>query len=531
MCKQKGRSLLITLAAALPLSLMLSGNALAKRKPAELSPIEWLGKLVFFDTSLSTPGEEQGCVSCHDPKRGWTFPKSKVNEGPVGNPGAHPGRRGNIKPPTVAYTKFVVPFQLCSDAFGGNRGAPPGGRGCGGLFWDGRAEGWGALAADDPTVLGPTGDGAVSETVKAEDLPAAKRAEYKQYLGPLADQALNPAQKGIEQNAGEKKVCQMVKTAEYKDLYKQVFGERINCGDKPEDNPPYHRSFKLINLAVAAYEASTEVSPFNSPRDIALYKEFACLHAAGDATYAEYAEYYDALFCNSGKEGGVAWGEFPLKDLSSEVNWGHDIFYGVSSDLNARGIDGGCWRCHSDDPGADDGTEPKQTYMDQAYHNIGIPYNREIPDTAKGEVMGVRNHLTFRLDRPDRDVLPGFFRNPTLRELAQGEEEGFVKAFGHNGYFKSLEGIMHFYNTRDSRLADLNDPTSVLVPTMRCETLGLFDATEAEALANECWPAPEFPDGATTFGNVGRIGLTLDEEAAVVAYMRALTGITVPEKP
>ena len=27
--------------------------------------------------------------------------------------------------------------------------------------------------------------------------------------------------------------------------------------------------------------------------------------------------------------------------------------------------------------------------------------------------------------------------------------EGFVKAFGHNGYFKSLEEITHFYNTRD----------------------------------------------------------------------------------
>ena len=25
----------------------------------------------------------------------------------------------------------------------------------------------------------------------------------------------------------------------------------------------------------------------------------------------------------------------------------------------------------------------------------------------------------------------------------------FVKAYGHNGYFKSLEEIVHFYNTRD----------------------------------------------------------------------------------
>jgi len=25
----------------------------------------------------------------------------------------------------------------------------------------------------------------------------------------------------------------------------------------------------------------------------------------------------------------------------------------------------------------------------------------------------------------------------------------FVKAYGHNGYFKSLEETVHFYNTRD----------------------------------------------------------------------------------
>lgn len=43
----------------------------------------------------------------------------------------------------------------------------------------------------------------------------------------------------------------------------------------------------------------------------------------------------------------------------------------------------------------------------------------------------------------------------------------------HNGYFKSLEGVVHFYNTRGK------------LPT--CP--GNF--TEAQALAQNCWPAPE----------------------------------------
>ena len=38
---------------------------------------------------------------------------------------------------------------------------------------------------------------------------------------------------------------------------------------------------------------------------------------------------------------------------------------------------------------------------------------------------------------------------PTLRNVDLRPSNDFVKAFGHNGYFKSLEGIVHFYNTRD----------------------------------------------------------------------------------
>ena len=38
---------------------------------------------------------------------------------------------------------------------------------------------------------------------------------------------------------------------------------------------------------------------------------------------------------------------------------------------------------------------------------------------------------------------------PTLRNVDLRPYAGFVKAYGHNGYFKSLEEIVHFYNTRD----------------------------------------------------------------------------------
>ena len=43
----------------------------------------------------------------------------------------------------------------------------------------------------------------------------------------------------------------------------------------------------------------------------------------------------------------------------------------------------------------------------------------------------------------------GRFRVPTLRNVDKRPSPDFVKAYGHNGYFKSLKAIVHFYNTRD----------------------------------------------------------------------------------
>src|SRR6187431_1090058 len=72
-----------------------------------LTPLEQLGKHIFFDTSLSTPGNKQGCVSCHEPKKGWTFPDPTVNRTTVVAPGAKPHRFGNLKAPNSNYGSQV----------------------------------------------------------------------------------------------------------------------------------------------------------------------------------------------------------------------------------------------------------------------------------------------------------------------------------------------------------------------------------------------------------------------------------------
>ena len=90
------------------------------------------------------------------------------------------------------------------------------------------------------------------------DLPASRRGGLNDFvpdLGPLADQALNPFPKGVEQNAGEKKVCQQVKTAKYKELYDQAYGEPIDC--RPS---AVHTSFKRIAVALAAWQRSKDLN-------------------------------------------------------------------------------------------------------------------------------------------------------------------------------------------------------------------------------------------------------------------------------
>ena len=63
-----------------------------------------------------------------------------------------------------------------------------------------------------------------------------------------------------------------------------------------------------------------------------------------------------------------------------------------------------------------------------------------------------------------------------------------MKAYGHNGVFKTLKEIVHFYNTRD---------------------VG-------------AWPQPEVPANVNT-DELGNLGLTPAEEDAIVAFLKTLS--------
>jgi cytochrome c peroxidase len=92
-----------------------------------------------------------------------------------------------------------------------------------------------------------------------------------------------------------------------------------------------------------------------------------------------------------------------------------------------------------------------------------------------------------------------------LRNVDKRPGDGFTKAYMHNGDFKTPEGVVDFYNTRDAKPA-CPDPLT----------------TQADALAQGCWPAPEVTDNVDT-DELGSLGLTPEEEAALVAFMKTLS--------
>ena len=477
----------------------------------QLTKIELLGKYVFFD-KISEPSR-MACVTCHDPNTGSTGSVSGVNLHQVAITGANPHTVGNLKPPTNAYASLINPFQVCGH--GGFLGGLT--NYCGGNFWNGRAEGnqpavspTGATKHIGDEVFYKTG----GEPIPGYPVypgPISPDDKYKRYFGPTADQALNPMPNPVEQNILRQSVCQQVKNAKYAPLYKQVWGVDIDCSDAavsisaPDvgSEKAFDVSFKRIMLAVCAWQDSADLNSFSSKRDIALSQD--------------------------------ADGKFPLDGFTAQENRGHDLFYATRFSPLPDGKFGNCAFCHSDNPvlpgpgKKDDGTEPFQLYSAQDYHNIGTPRNPEIPKTfdKNGNFidpdLGMTGHLPLDSTlSPPRPYPPGFFKTPTLRNVDKRKDNWFIKAYTHNGWFKSLESIVHFYNTAAVGLKTAND----FGITQCADNI----ATAKDALAHNCWPEPAYGGGGIPF-LVGDLRLSKEDEAAIVAYLKTLTDTHTPTAP
>ncbi|WP_067082708.1 MULTISPECIES: cytochrome-c peroxidase [Microbulbifer] len=468
--------------------------------------LKLLGKHVFFDTSLSSSGE-MGCVTCHTPETGGTGGDSNVNLTQVAITGADPATVGRRKPPSNTYASFVEPFLPCD--LGGPNNPPGVEQYCGGNFWDGRALG-------RPNIEGfPGAAPHIGEEV-FHDIENPVVLGYAKYIGATTDQAINPIPNTVEQNMPRDQVCLTVQSSDYAWLYELAWDTPLNCSNVIAYNGERHLdiTFKRLMMSVGAYQHSKDINSFTSKRDLAIRAELACIDS-------DFRDYWNPSVCtdvqtlqasNPDKE----YGKFPLVLFTDQENLGHDLFYNVDLPFSPRESRDDipaaqCAFCHSDNPDTDDGSELLQTYMDQAYHNIGTPPNPEVP--LNGGILDGGMSETTAIHRP------GFFRTPTIRNIDKRPNRQFVKAYTHNGFFKSMKSIVHFYNT-----SQVKDRCEDVLPA---ETV----LTEAVALANDCWPRADVPATQSPPFLVGALGMTDAQEDAIVAYLQTLTDLHSADEP
>ena len=274
----------------------------------------------------------QACADCHSPESGFGNPDSSL---PVSR-GVHPDRFGNRNDLPAAYAAFSPTFHY--DAQEGHY--------VGGQFWDGRAA----------------------------DL-------VEQAKGPF----LNPLEMA---NPDEEAVVEKIRKSTYAALFREVFG--ANALDYPK------KAYDLTAQAIADYERSTELNPFNSKFD--RYRQ-------GRISLTEREKRGLALF-NDPKKGR-------------------------------------CAECHPSEP-APDGTPP--LFTDFTYDNLGAPKNPENPfyylpkQFNPDGVYFIDLGLGGVVRKPQED---GKFKVPSLRNVAK------TGPYFHNGVFKTLRQVVAFYNTRD----------------------------------------------------------------------------------
>ena len=422
--------------------------------------IRTLGKLLLFDKHLSV-NQNEACSFCHTPETGFTGPIASLNLTTVSYPSSVRTRFSNRKPQSYMYAPFS-PVLHCNELQGDF---------VGGNFWDMRATGYRLQS------------------------PSAEQAQ-----GPPT----NPVEMGLPDSAC---IAYRLSHAPYRRLFEMVWGadsfaihwpsdvERVCSTPRPpaaNDEWPVHLGaqdraradhvYDGFGLAISAYELSPEVSPFTSKFDYV---------QAGKARFT------------------------PQETL------GYELFRG-----KAR-----CNECHRD---GGPGEEP--LFTDFTSSNLGVPRNPAVQiyfegspdqsgytpnpagmsyvDPGVGGFLLRRKSLSGQLN-PDSEWIKrapqfaGKFRVPTLRNVDMRPRADFVKAYMHNGYFKTLKEVVHFYNTRD------------VLP--RCET-----GASGERVS--CWPAPENPTNVNR-RQLGNLGLTEQEEAALVSFLRTLTdGYSMPRQ-
>jgi cytochrome c peroxidase len=409
----------------------------------------------IFFDNNLSKNNNQSCAACHGPTVGWTGPDADINATGAVYEGSITGRFGNRKPPSSAYAT-PSPILHFIDVKANNKNKTEI-LFIGGNFWDGRATG---------EKLGN---------------PAADQAQ-----GPF----LNPVEQALPDNACVVyRVCNAIYPVSLEQVYPGscsiIFpvdadalcaaGNRVPLD--PGQREKVETAYDNIALSIAAYEASPGVNEFSSK--------------------------YDAYLAG-------------MVDLSKEEKKGLNLFKST----------GKCANCHLIDPGPN-GEPPLLT--DFTFDNLGVPRNPKNPwyeqlvfnpAGADWIDLGLGGFLASRIDYQQYAAENnGKQKVPTLRNVDLRPSPDFIKAYTHNGYFKTLKQVVHFYNTRDLKPVCLDDSSTEIDES-------LFTSVE-DAMAQGCWPKPEVAANINT-SELGSLNLTDAQEDAIVVFMRTLSDGYLP---
>ncbi|MCW0182858.1 MAG: c-type cytochrome [Zavarzinia sp.] len=286
-----------------------------------------LGRDLFFDTDLSR-NRTMACATCHAPEFAFTDPRT-TNVGravSLGDDGVSIGARNT---PTITYAAAAPAFGTRADHVH-----------AGGMFMDGRA-------AD------------------------------------LAEQAGGPPLNPIEMAMPDKTsiVERLKEKPDYVRRFRAVFGDTVFASDDA--------ALAAMTKAIASFEATPEISPFDSRYDRYLRGEYV---------------------------------------MTAQEELGRVLFFSRQFT--------NCNLCHQVKAGGAEG----ETFTNYTFHNIGTPANPDLA-TGGGPDLGLAANPLIE----DKAAAAGRFKVPSLRNVA------VTGPYMHNGVFKDLRTVILFYNKYNTK--------------------------------------------------------------------------------
>jgi cytochrome c peroxidase len=466
-------------------------NQLATAAPGSSQFTQALGKALIYDQSLSV-NNNLACATCHEPYSGFTGGSSFFNATTSADPGSvailnagagtiGPNARiSSRKPQTYAYAPFspVLHFNNTQmDFYGGN-------------FWDMRA---GGIRLQNPAA--EQAQGPPTNPVEMANLDIAT------YVYKISKSKEAPF---FEEYWGKGSLSSIKFPSNIATLATKPGPPPANTPNpvlamlSQADQNLVISAFDHAAVSTSSYEAGPEVSSFSSKFDAALL-------GATTLTADELA----------------GWNLFRTKAHCNTCHLDGTQTTGTVTPASAADV--------------------APLFTDFTSANIGTPQNYALPFLYENHpdqfgytantagifyldlgVGGFLANLSLAVTLGEKSgpgigtgqnpnpgwvqLAPQFdgkVQVPTCRNVDLRPYPGFVKAYTHNGYFKSLKALVHFYNTRDTLNGGVHKPAGL----------------PGEGITY--WPFPEVNQNVDQ--TIGHLGLTDAEENQIVLFLQTLS--------